>query len=56
MLMYFSAALLQELLDYYLPRSRLAEERGFSAPDSKYIWLYEELRLRISVLRQAQLL
>ena len=55
MLMYFSAALLQELLDYYIPRFRLAEERGFSAPDSKYFWLYEELRLRISVLRQAQL-
>ena len=55
MLMYFSEALLQERLDYYLPRFRLAEERGFSAPDSKYIWLYEELRLRISVLRQAQL-
>lgn len=55
MLMYFSEELLQELLDYYLPRFRLAEERGFSAPDSKYIWLYEELRLRISVLRQTQL-
>ena len=55
MLMYFSAALLEELWDYYLPRFRLAEERGFSAPNSKYIWLYEELRLRISALRQAQL-
>lgn len=55
MLMYFSEELLQELLDYYLPRFHLAEERGFSTPDSKYIWLYEELRLRISVLRQAQL-
>ena len=55
MLAYFSTELLKELLDYYLPRYRLAEERGFAVQGSKYAWLYDELRLRISTIQQALL-
>ena len=55
MLAYFSTELLKELLDYYLPRYRLAEERGFAVQGSKYAWLYDELRLRVSTIRQALL-
>ena len=55
MLAYFSTELLKELLDYYLPRFRLAEERGFAVQGSKYAWLYDELRLRVSTIRQALL-
>ena len=35
MLVYYSTELLKELLDYYLPRFRLAEERGFAVQSSK---------------------
>ena len=55
MLAYFSTELLKELLDYYLPRFRLAEDRGFAVQGSKYAWLYDELRLRVSTIRQALL-
>lgn len=41
MLVYFSTELLKELLDYYLPRYRLAVERGFAVQGSKYAWLYQ---------------
>mgnify|MGYP001775906683 CR=1 FL=1 len=41
MLVYFSTELLKELLDYYLPRYRLAVERGFAVQGSNIRFLPE---------------
>ena len=53
MLSYYGISLLNELQEYYLPRFRLAEERGYAVQGNKYYWLFEELQNRIAVLRQA---
>lgn len=55
MLEYYGVNLLNELLEYYLPRFRLAEERGYSVQSSKYYWLFEELQQRMRTLRQTLL-
>lgn len=52
MLNYFGLKLLQDLYDYYMPRFRLAEERGYGVEGNKYAWLFDELRLRILTIRQ----
>ena len=52
MLEYYGVALLAELLEYYLPRFRLAEERGYAVQNGKYHWLYEELQHRVRLLHQ----
>ena len=53
MLAYFGAELLRELKGYYIPRLQQARERGYTEPDSRYHWLYEEIRCRILTLDQA---
>lgn len=55
MLEYYGVSLLNELQDYYLPRLRLAEERGYAVQNNKYFWLYDELRQRVLMLRQTLL-
>lgn len=55
MLEYYGVELLTELQEYYLPRFRLAEERGYAVQNSKYYWLFGELQQRIRVLRQTLL-
>lgn len=55
MLEYYGTQLLDELLAYYLPRLRLAEERGYAVQGNKYEWLFEELRHRACFLRQTLL-
>jgi len=55
MLDYYGTQFLDELLAYYLPRFRLAEERGFAVQGNKYCWLFEELQQRVCVLRQTKL-
>ena len=54
MLNYLGTELLQSVKEYYLGRYRLALERGYTAEDSQYYWLFEELRDRILVIRQAE--
>ncbi len=46
MLEYLGRELLDELYDYYMERLKLADERGFREPGSRYNWLYEELKCR----------
>lgn len=53
MLDYYGISLLNELQEYYLPRFRLAEERGYAVQGNKYYWFFEELQARIAALRQA---
>lgn len=55
MLEYYGVELLNELQEYYLPRFRLAEERGYAIQNSKYHWLFEELQQRVRMLRQTLL-
>ena len=55
MLEYYGVDLLNEIQEYYLPRFRLAEERGYAVQNSKYFWLFEELQQRIRMLRQTLL-
>lgn len=55
MLEYYGVELLNELQEYYLPRFRLAEERGYAIQNSKYHWLFEELQQRVRILRQTLL-
>ena len=54
MLNYLGTELLQSMKEYYLGRYRLALERGYTAEDSQYYWLFEELRDRILVIRQVE--
>ena len=54
MLNYLGTELLQSVHEYYLGRYRLALERGYTAEDSQYYWLFKELRDRILVIRQVE--
>lgn len=55
MLNYLSKDLLDEVRSTYAERFRLAHDRGYSDPSSKYYWLYEELGYRLRLLRQVNL-
>lgn len=54
MLNYLGTEFLQSVHEYYVRRYQLAQERGYTAEDSQYYWLFEELRDRILVIRQAE--
>ena len=55
MLQYLGTELLDEIRGTYAERLRLARERGYGKPESKYHWLYAELDYRSRFLRQALL-
>ena len=52
---YFGMELLEQFRTAYLQRSRLATDRGYHSPDSKYYWISEELMYRLQFLRKTQL-
>ena len=54
MLIYLGTELFRSMLDHYLPRYKLAFERGYTEEGSQYYWLYIELKERILAIRQAQ--
>lgn len=54
MLNYMGTEFLQSVHEYYLGRYRLALERDYTAEDSQYYWLFEELRGRMLVIRKAE--
>ena len=49
---YYGMELLTEIQSVYSQRYKLAVERGFDKPGSKYKWLYDELQYRLRFLRQ----
>lgn len=55
MLNYLGRELIHALHKAYSERFQLAVDRGFSNPDSKYYWLFEELSYRVRLLRQVDL-
>ena len=53
MLEYCGTNCLDRIYDYYRGRYSQAKERGFNTEESKYFWLYKELRERLLIIRQA---
>jgi len=53
MLEYYGMNCLQRICDYYQGRYSQAKARGYNSRESKYFWLYKELRERLLIIRQA---
>ena len=50
---YYGKECLDRIFNYYRGRYLQAEERDFNTEESKYFWLYSELRVRLLIIRQA---
>ena len=50
---YYGKECLDRIFKYYRGRYLQAEERDFNTEESKYFWLYSELRVRLLIIRQA---
>lgn len=55
MLTYLGPELLQSVLEHYEHRYQLALERGYADESSQYYWLFDEIRDRILIIRQAEI-
>ena len=53
MIEYYGKDCLDRIFNYYRERYSQAKARGFNTKENTYFWLYNELRTRLSIIRQA---